>query len=298
MGAVVGLSGVGTMEKWQARVLRWMTGLSVLFHAAVFILGSTVSSLFPQVAIPPVVMVELADDPVSTLPEEEPAPAPPPVVRETAPSSSGRSAPSPSRVARPSRAEEWLKKLDAGLPKVPDTPVTAKVAKAGIPVRRWENAASPRPGDFAPAVAPESKALRRQISELEGKVRAGGIPGVGVSDGEEVEISAMFGGTGAGEPIPQWIRDMIRNRVREHLPELELLYSSAFRRDPAIRGTLLVRFRIDPSGRVVLAEPSGASPLGDAFVASVLSRVRGWTFDKTEGRTVEVLYPFVFIAPA
>jgi hypothetical protein len=147
-------------------------------------------------------------------------------------------------------------------------------------------------------VAPENKALLGQISDLEGKIRAGGVPGVGV--GGEVEISSMFGGTGTagGDPIPPWIRDMIRRRVREHLPELEALYSAAFRKDPSIRGKLLVRFRIDPSGRVVRAEHGGSPLQDDRFVESVLTKIRGWTFDPTDGRTVEVLYPFIFIAPS
>lgn len=109
----------------------------------------------------------------------------------------------------------------------------------------------------------------------------------------------MFGGSGTlgGDPIPPWIRDMIRKIVQGHLPELETLYSAAFRRDPAIRGRLLIRFRIGPSGKVILAEPGGSSLRNDRFIESVLTKVRGWTFDPTDGRTVEVLYPFVFIAP-
>jgi hypothetical protein len=294
------VSYVDTMERWQARVLKWTMGVSVLFHACMILLGPPVSALFPQAAVPPVVVVELSEAPMSTLPEEEPPP-PSPVLRETvaSPSPSRQPAPLPPVAARPSRAEQWLKKLDAGLVKVSEAPVSRKTGKpGGIPVRHWETGANPRPGDFAPAVAPENKALLGQISDLEGKIRAGGVPGVGV--GGEVEISAMFGGTGTagGDPIPPWIREMIRRRVRERLPELEALYSAAFRRDPAIRGKLLVRFRIDPSGRVVRAE-HGGSPLQDnAFVESVLTKIRGWTFDPTDGRTVEVLYPFVFIAPS
>jgi protein TonB len=296
--AMDSVSYVGTMERWQARVLWWMTGLSLLFHAGVILLGSTVSALFPQAAVPPVVVVELLDAPMSTLPEEEP-PRPSPVNRETVASPSRHPAPLPPAAARPSRAEQWLKKLDAGLVKVSEAPVSRKMGKpGGIPVRHWETEADPRPGDFAPAVAPENKALLKQISDLEGKIRTGGVPGVGV--GGEVEVSAMFGGTGTagGEQIPPWIRDMIRKRVREHLSELEALYSAAFRRDPAIRGKLLVRFRIDPSGKVVRAEPGGSPLQDDTFVESVLTKIRGWTFDPTDGRTVEVLYPFVFIAPS
>ena len=297
-----GLSDIDAMERWHGRVLRWTMGLSVLFHAAVILLGSGVSALFPPKAVPPVVTVELTDAPVATLPEEEPAPppAPPQPANRTVVSPSRRQVPLPPAAPKPSQAEQWLKKLDAGLARVPEeAPVSRKEGKpGGIPVRQWETAAAPRPGDFAPAVAPENKALQRRISELEGKVRADGIPGVGA--GEEVEVSAMFGGSGSpgGEPIPPWIRDMIRKRVQGYLPELETLYSSAFRRDPAIRGQLLVRFRIDPSGKVVLAEPGGSSLRNNAFIESVVTKVRGWTFDPTDGRTVEVLYPFVFIAPS
>jgi hypothetical protein len=301
-----GVSCIDTMERWQARVLRWTIGLSLLFHACMILLGPPVSALFPQVAVPAVVVVELSEAPMSTLPEEAPPPpAPAPVLRETAaspsrqPVPSRRPAPTPPAAEKPSRAEQWLKKLDAGLMKMPEAPVSRKTGKpGGIPVRHWETGANPRPGDFPPAVAPENKGLLGQISNLEGKIKASGVPGVGV--GGEVEVSTMFGGTGsgAGDPIPPWIRDMIRKRVREHLPELEALYSAAFRRDPAIRGKLLVRFRIDPSGKVVRAE-HGGSPLQDnAFVESVLAKIRGWTFDSTDGRTVEVLYPFVFIAPS
>jgi len=297
-GTMNSASYVGNMERWQARVLKWMTGFSLLFHAGVIFLGSTVLSLFPRAAIPPVVVVELLDAPMSTLPEEKPPP-PSPVIRETVASLSRQTAPSPPAPARPSRAEQLLKKLDAGLVKVPEAPVSRKTGKlGGIPVRHWENEANPRPGDFAPAVAPENTALLSQISDLEGKIRGTGVPGVGV--GGEVEVSAMFGGTGmvGGDPIPPWIRDMIRRRVREHLPELEALYSAAYRRDPTIRGKLLVRFRIDPSGRVVRAEPGGTLLQDDTFVENVLTKIRGWTFDPTDGRTVEVLYPFVFIAPS
>jgi len=286
------------MERWQARVLRWMVGFSVLFHAGVILLGSSISSMFPPISLPQVITVELTEAPLSKLPEEEPPP-PPSVPRETVASVSRQPAPSPPVAAKPSRAEQWLKKLDARLARVPDAPVTRKMGKpGGIPVRHWETGAAPRPGDFPPAVAPENKALLGKISELEGRVRSGGVPGVGT--GEEVEISSMFGGSGSagGDPIPPWIRDMIRRRVQGYLPELEALYSSAFRKDPSIQGKLLVRFRIDPSGRVVRAESGGSFLVNDRFLQSVLTKVRGWTFDPTEGRTVDVLYPFVFIAPS
>jgi TonB family protein len=110
----------------------------------------------------------------------------------------------------------------------------------------------------------------------------------------------MFGGTGtsSGEQIPPWIRDMIRKKVRGYLPELEAAYNVAIRRNPALKGKLSVRFRIDPSGRVSRAVSGESSFEDGAFIAVVLEKIRHWTFEPPPGQTVEVLYPFVFMAPS
>ena len=74
--------------------------------------------------------------------------------------------------------------------------------------------------------------------------------------------------------------------------------ADVIRQDSELRGNLLIRFRIDPSGKVRRAEPADGSFPDTAFVNSVLDKVRRWTFEPTAGRTVEVLYPFVFVAPS
>jgi TonB family protein len=283
-----GFSAVDGLERWQARIIRRMMVLSVVAHGAVILFGSSLSALFPPREFSAPVIVELTDAPVSELPEELPAP-PPPLA------SSVRPAPK-----EPPAARRWLDKLDAGMAKVPEAPIARGVGKpGGIPVRHWTNDGPAKPGDFAPAVAPEkSAALGKHLEELEGRVRASGRPAVGF--GKETEASMMFGGAGdtPGEPIPAWIREMIRKRVRDHLPELEGVYADAIRRNPGLRGKLLVRFRIDPSGKVQRAEPADGSLPDAAFVNAVLDKVRRWTFEPTAGRTVEVLYPFVFVAPS
>jgi TonB family protein len=121
-----------------------------------------------------------------------------------------------------------------------------------------------------------------------------------VGSGSETEASMMFGGTGTStnEQIPAWIRDMIRKKVRGYLPELEAAYTAAIRRNPALKGNLSVRFRIDPSGKVSRAVLVGSSLQDGAFNDAVLEKIRHWTFDPPAGRTVEVLYPFVFVAPS
>jgi TonB family protein len=112
----------------------------------------------------------------------------------------------------------------------------------------------------------------------------------------------MYGGKGdtggGGGGIPAWLRDMIRRRVRESLPELEAVYNEAIRKNPELRGKLIVRFRIDPSGKVQRAEAVEGDFRDPAFVNSVLEKIRRWDFEPTGGRAVDVLYPFVFIAPS
>jgi TonB family protein len=291
------------MSRRQERIIRKMVILSFVFHILVLVMGSALSPLFPTMRFSPPVIVELTDAPVSELPEEPPAP-PPPVATSARPesirASSDRSASTRPAPKVPPAARRWLDKLDAGMANVPEAPIARREGKAGgIPVRHWTNEGPARPGDFAPAVAPESSAaLGKHLGELEARVRSSGRPGVGF--GKENEASMMFGGVGdaAGEPIPAWIRDMIRKRVRDRLPELEGVYTDAIRRNPDLRGKLFVRFRIDPSGKVQSAEPADGSIPDTAFVNAVLAKVRHWTFEPLAGRTVEVLYPFVFVVPS
>jgi len=295
-----GTIDIFALERQQGRVIRWMMILSLLLHGAVILLGTIVSSLFPDAVSYPVVMVELTDAPMSTLLEEPPAPPIAPASHPKADSAVSKETSAPKEKGpTPPAAPQWLKKLDARLAAVADAPVTRKTGRAGgLPVRHWENEASPRPGDFPPAVAPEKNLLLgKQLEDLENRVRKSGHPGVGV--GNEAEASMMFGGTGsaAGEPIPPWIRDMIRRKVRGYLPELEAAYSVALRRNPGLRGKLLIRFRIDATGKIRQAEAMEASFRDASFTADIMEKVGHWSFEPTEGRTVEVLYPLVFFVP-
>ena len=315
---------IDELERQQERIIRKMMVLSVAAHAAVFLLGSAISPLFPSMPVSAPVFVELTDAPMSELPEEPPAPRS--QVFPAAPAASAGAAPRAAVPERPAAkanpaARRWLEKLDAGTRNFPEAPIVRKEGRAGgIPVRTWTNEGPAKPGDFAPAVSSErtwtakspakpgdfapaisserSPALGKHLEELEARVRHSGRPAVG--SGSETEASMMFGGTGTSgnEQIPPWIRDMVRKKVRGYLPELEAAYSAAIRRNPALKGKLIVRFRIDPSGKVPRAVSMESSFEDGAFIAVVLEKIRHWTFDPPMGQTVEVLYPFVFIAPS
>jgi TonB family protein len=294
---------IGGISRRQERIIRKMVILSLAVHIVVFVSGSAMSPLFSTTRVSAPMFVELTDAPMAELPEETPVP-PPPIASsarpESSPASSDRPASTRPAPKAPPAARRWLDKLDAGMPNVPEAPVARREGRAGgIPVRHWTNEGSARPGDFAPAVASENTGIfRKHLEDLEGRVRASGRPSVGV--GKETEASMMFGGAGdaAGEPIPAWVRDMIRKRVRDRLPELEGVYANAIRQNGDLKGRILVRFRIAPSGKIEVAESVEESFRDAAFVNAVLLKVRRWTFEPPAGRTVEVLYPVVFVAPS
>ena len=82
------------------------------------------------------------------------------------------------------------------------------------------------------------------------------------------------------------------------LPERQVVYTGAIRRNPDLRGKLIVRFRIDPSRKIQRVESPEERFRDAAFVNAVLDKIRRWTFEPTGGLAVEVLYPFVFVAPS
>lgn len=301
------LPPIDGLEPRHERLIRRMLILSLGVHVALFFLGLTLSPLFPSSQVTSPVFVELTDAPMS--PPEKTSPSPP--VALTARAESGDAS---SRVQDRTRpvaketlaARRLLEQLDAGISKAPDTPVVRKEPNAGgIQTRSRTSDVPVKPEDFPPGAGPErTAALGKHVEELEARVRRSGRPTVGF--GKETEASMIFGGTGGaggiggtgGEPIPAWIRDMIRKRVREYLPGLEKVYTDAIRRNPGLRGKLLVRFRFDPSGKIQHAESVEGDLRDPAFVNTVLNKIRTWTFDPVEGHTVEVLYPLVFIPPS
>lgn len=275
--------------------MRRAVALSLLLHGCFLLAGQAFTLWFPPRVAAPVMFVELTDSPTS------PPPAPEPARVRWTPSPASASRPGPERNGGERRGqapERWLGRLDAGLAKLDDVrPAERSRRTAGIAARRWETSRDPRPGDF-PAAAPAETIASdgRYRSELERRVRLHGRGGAGAGGG--LEAVAMFGGAGSpdGASLPAWLREMIHRKVRGYLPELEATYSRAMRRDPNLKGRLLVRFRIDPSGVVLHAELADRSAGDSAFGTAILERIRNWTFEPTGGLTVDVLYPFVFVS--
>ena len=68
--------------------------------------------------------------------------------------------------------------------------------------------------------------------------------------------------------------------------------------DDVLRSKPKVRNIFRYASQVQRADPADGSFPDAAFMNAVLGKVRQWTFEPPAGRTVEVLYPFVFVAPS
>lgn len=279
------------MDGPQPRWFHWMVVLSLVFHGVVLCMGSTVLVRPGSIPSDPVVMVELMEAPPLD------PPASPPVLKADPgpPEAAARKADVPPvvrRQAAPTSARKWLDKLDDPLaPKTAASPrATAARPASGQPAAR--------PDDFDLV---RSRTARRDggkgFDELERRVRSRGTSVV--LGGEGNGAAPIFSGAtnAAGDPIPPGVRDMIRNRVAGYLPELEAAYSAAVRVNPDIKGKMVLRIRIDARGNVSQVEPVETAVPDSSFAAAVLAKVRGWVFRPSAGFAVEVIYPFLFVAP-
>lgn len=263
---------------------------SLILHGALPVIAGLIPSRGNVPDLPKPVMVELAEEvPLAEPPrrEESPLDAVPAAV--------------PSQATRPEQAAEGkaggarpsarlASRLDSLLQDVPEVPSPLGEGRTASVVPR-------RPNVTAPGEVRENELpLRKRVEDLEARVRSRGF--VSAGDAKAVETAIVGGEDNEGlEPLPAWLQEMIGRKVRGYLPGLQKAYTVALSRNPRLEGKMLVRLRIDPSGRIRSADPVETSFRDPAFQANVIETIRRWTFDSTDGRTVEVLYPFVFVAP-
>jgi hypothetical protein len=84
-----------------------------------------------------------------------------------------------------------------------------------------------------------------------------------------------------------------------HKAELYRLYNRELRRDPTLRGQMILRLRIEPDGSVTLCELRGSDMRAPDLAAQVVARVRGFDFGAKENiGPVTILYPIDFLPAA
>jgi hypothetical protein len=84
-----------------------------------------------------------------------------------------------------------------------------------------------------------------------------------------------------------------------HKTELYRLYNRELRRDPTLKGQIILHLRIEPDGSVSLCEVQGSDMNAPQLAAQVVDRVRTFDFGAKEGiAALTILYPIDFLPAA
>jgi hypothetical protein len=84
-----------------------------------------------------------------------------------------------------------------------------------------------------------------------------------------------------------------------HKAELYRLYNRELRRDPTLRGQMILHLRIEPDGSVSLCELQGTDMNAPQLAAQVVDRVKAFDFGAKEGiAALTILYPIDFLPAA
>ena len=96
----------------------------------------------------------------------------------------------------------------------------------------------------------------------------------------------------AGEAKGSLDKDQIRKVVREHIVEIRECYNAALQGDPEARGRVVIDFTIGEQGQVTQATVGSSDMKGEAAPLCMRDAIRGWSFPKPSGGSVQVSYPF------
>jgi outer membrane biosynthesis protein TonB len=124
-----------------------------------------------------------------------------------------------------------------------------------------------------------------------------GIEGIQVARA----TSTIGGGTGPERPMgggPSMSRtdEEIQIVFDRHKSALYRLYNRELRRDPTLKGQIVLRFVIEPDGSVSLCEIQSTDMKAPKLGAQVVARVKTFDFGAKEGvPSVSILYPIDFL---
>jgi hypothetical protein len=131
---------------------------------------------------------------------------------------------------------------------------------------------------------------------------------VGGGGGDSIEgvqvtraTSSIGSGTGSDRPLSGGPRlgrtdEEIQIVFDRHKAALYRLYNRELRRDPTLRGQMVLRLRIEPDGGVSLCDLQSSDMDAPQLSARVVDRVRTFDFGAKEGiSTITILYPIDFL---
>jgi TonB family protein len=108
----------------------------------------------------------------------------------------------------------------------------------------------------------------------------------------KVEVPEEITGEAASTAARSY--EAIKEVVMSKIKGIEYLYKRALRRNPELRGKIVVRFTIDEQGNVLSPEIVSSTLNCPTLEQGLLRRIRTWKFPPTTGGSVTVRYPFIF----
>jgi len=151
------------------------------------------------------------------------------------------------------------------------------------------------------------------VSRNIGNGNAGRLSGYGIGSG-----GGIGGGTGSGtgngrlqSPIaglgessrplsdgllPGRTDEEIQIVFDRYKAALYRIYNNALRKDPTLRGNMLMRIRIEPNGEVSLCKVESTDLASAELVAKIVERIKRFNFGPKEGvQSMTILYPIDFL---
>jgi hypothetical protein len=278
--------------------------------------------VIPQIELPvfePDPELALPDRVVRLMAEKRPLPPPPPreetplvpdtkkIAEESVPAASKPKV-GPSKGAGEGPAEGPGKGLLAFKEQLAGIKVNQQLARLGADARLSNAGAASGPVErsmIATLGAGSSGGIN--LAELSRGVNAGGSGG-GAGAMEAVQIARATstlpgGGGGRGVGAKGVGNGAIAGRTDEeiqivfdrHKAELYRLYNRELRRDPTLRGQMILRLKIEPDGSVSFCELKGTDMNAPQLAAQVVERVHGFDFGAKDVGAVTILYPIDFL---
>ena len=103
-------------------------------------------------------------------------------------------------------------------------------------------------------------------------------------------------GAGGSSVTGQLPPEVIARTVRASISQVRACYERGLKKDPALKGTVKIKFTIAADGRVANAQDDGSQLASPEVIECVRAEIRKMTFPAPDGGTVTVVYPFEFEA--
>jgi hypothetical protein len=277
--------------------------------AAALLLSLLLGLLFPMIDLPrpePWEPVEVPERLTRLLAEERPLPPPPPVREET----------------RPEETEPEPTDEKVATPEPTPKPQKTAASKGILAFReKFSGLAEARPAARLGAQARISSSgeaasgpTQRSLVTVPGQASSGGINVAALSrdigsggEGkiERVQVARATSSIGAvaGEARPlsdgpglSRTDEEIQIVFDRHKAALYRLYNRELRRDPTLKGQMVLRMTIEPDGSVSLCEVNSTDMKAPTLSAQVVERVKTFDFGAKDGiPAITILYPIDFL---